>query len=74
MLCNFGYNVEQCFSCRYGNKPHFPDDYEGWSDSVIRDTMVNHSQSPDEEHHGPCISKTDMSNNSTTIKMLNELN
>uniref|UniRef100_A0A3P8WTT3 Ankyrin repeat and SOCS box containing 14 n=1 Tax=Cynoglossus semilaevis TaxID=244447 RepID=A0A3P8WTT3_CYNSE len=39
MLCNFGYNVEQCFSCRYGNKPHFPDDYEGWSDSVIRDTM-----------------------------------
>lgn len=40
MLCNYGYNVERCFDCPYGNKPHIPEDYEGWSDSVIKDTMV----------------------------------
>uniref|UniRef100_A0A3Q4HIM9 Ankyrin repeat and SOCS box containing 14a n=1 Tax=Neolamprologus brichardi TaxID=32507 RepID=A0A3Q4HIM9_NEOBR len=39
MLCNYGYNVERCFDCPYGNKPHIPEDYEGWSDSVIKDTM-----------------------------------
>lgn len=38
MLCNYGYDVERCFDCHYGNKPHIPDDYEGWSNTVIKDT------------------------------------
>ncbi|CAL8337483.1 unnamed protein product [Lota lota] len=39
MLCNYGYYVERCFDCRYGDASHIPDDYEGWSDTVIKDTM-----------------------------------
>ncbi|KAG7280553.1 hypothetical protein CRUP_028279 [Coryphaenoides rupestris] len=39
MLCNYGYNVERCFDCRYGDASHVPEDYEGWSDTVIKDTM-----------------------------------
>ncbi|KAK2915461.1 hypothetical protein Q8A73_006055 [Channa argus] len=39
MLCNYGYDVERCFDCPYGNSTHIPEDYEGWSNSVIKDTM-----------------------------------
>ncbi|XP_069568767.1 dynein axonemal heavy chain 12 isoform X1 [Brachyistius frenatus] len=39
MLCSYGYNVERCFDCCYGNRPHIPEDYEGWTNSVIKDTM-----------------------------------
>ncbi|KAM9364896.1 dynein axonemal heavy chain 12 [Pholidichthys leucotaenia] len=39
MLCNYGYDVERCFNCHYGNAPHIPEDYEGWSNTVIKDTM-----------------------------------
>lgn len=40
MLCNYGYDVERCFDCPYGNGSHIPEDFEGWSDTVIKDTMV----------------------------------
>lgn len=39
MLCNYGYDVERCFHCPYGNNAHVPDDYEGWTSTVIKDTM-----------------------------------
>ncbi|XP_058487724.1 dynein axonemal heavy chain 12-like [Solea solea] len=39
MLCKYGYDVERCFHCPYGNNSHIPDDYEGWSNTVIKDTM-----------------------------------
>lgn len=39
MLCNYGYDVERCFDCRYGNGSHVPEDYEGWTNTVIKDTM-----------------------------------
>ncbi|KAM3621335.1 uncharacterized protein V6R79_009782 [Siganus canaliculatus] len=39
MLCNYGYDVERCFDCIYGNSSHVPEGYEGWSDTVIRDTQ-----------------------------------
>lgn len=39
MLCNFGYDVKRCFDCPYGNNSHIPDDYEGWSNTVIKDTL-----------------------------------
>ncbi|XP_057701086.1 dynein axonemal heavy chain 12-like isoform X1 [Corythoichthys intestinalis] len=39
MLCNYGYHVERCFDCPYGNGSHVPEDYEGWSNTVIKDTM-----------------------------------
>ncbi|XP_018518841.1 dynein axonemal heavy chain 12 [Lates calcarifer] len=39
MLCNYGYDVERCFDCPYGNGSHIPEDYEGWTNSVIKDTM-----------------------------------
>ncbi|KAM8914834.1 ankyrin repeat and SOCS box protein 14 isoform 1-T1 [Spinachia spinachia] len=40
MLCNYGYDVERCFDCPYGSGSHIPEDYEGWSNSVIKDAMV----------------------------------
>ena len=40
MLCNYGYDVQRCFDCPYGEASHVPDDYEGWSNTVIKDTMV----------------------------------
>lgn len=40
MLCNYGYDVKRCFDCPYGNGSHIPEDYEGWSCTVIKDTMV----------------------------------
>ncbi|XP_022597877.1 ankyrin repeat and SOCS box protein 14 [Seriola dumerili] len=39
MLCNYGYDVARCFDCPYGNNSHVPGDYEGWTNSVIKDTM-----------------------------------
>ncbi|XP_010880394.2 dynein heavy chain 12, axonemal isoform X2 [Esox lucius] len=39
MLCNYGYDVKRCFDCNYGEMPHVPDDYEGWSNAVIKDSM-----------------------------------
>ncbi|KAM3849980.1 dynein axonemal heavy chain 12 [Diretmus argenteus] len=39
MLCNYGYDVERCFDCPYGNGSHIPDDFEGWTNTVIKDTM-----------------------------------
>uniref|UniRef100_A0AAY4AUN6 SOCS box domain-containing protein n=1 Tax=Denticeps clupeoides TaxID=299321 RepID=A0AAY4AUN6_9TELE len=39
MLCNFGYDVRRCFDCPYGEGSHVPADYEGWSNTVIKDTM-----------------------------------
>ncbi|KAM8867348.1 dynein axonemal heavy chain 12 [Synchiropus picturatus] len=38
MLCNYGYDVHRCFDCPYGNSAHVPDDYEGWTSTVIKDT------------------------------------
>ncbi|XP_030633693.1 dynein heavy chain 12, axonemal [Chanos chanos] len=38
MLCSYGYDVERCFDCPYGEDSHVPDNYEGWSDTVIKDT------------------------------------
>ncbi|KAM6979743.1 LOW QUALITY PROTEIN: dynein axonemal heavy chain 12 [Aplochiton taeniatus] len=39
LVCNYGYKVQRCFDCPYGEKSHVPDDYEGWSNTVIKDTM-----------------------------------
>ncbi|XP_054866379.1 dynein axonemal heavy chain 12 isoform X1 [Amphiprion ocellaris] len=39
MLCSYGYDVNRCFDCPYGNSAHIPEGYEGWSNSVIKDTM-----------------------------------
>ncbi|XP_030275123.1 dynein heavy chain 12, axonemal isoform X1 [Sparus aurata] len=39
MLCNYGYDVARCFDCPYGNKPHIPEGYEGWTNTVIKDTL-----------------------------------
>ncbi|KAK2874785.1 hypothetical protein Q8A67_021938 [Cirrhinus molitorella] len=39
MLCNYGYDVERCFDCPYGEGSHIPHGYEGWSDTVIKDTL-----------------------------------
>lgn len=40
MLFNYGYDVERCFDCTYGQGSHVPLDYEGWTNTVIKDTMV----------------------------------
>lgn len=40
MLCNYGYDVERCFECPYGDGSHVPEDYEGWTCTVIKDTLV----------------------------------
>ncbi|KAL4617915.1 ankyrin repeat and SOCS box protein 14 [Arapaima gigas] len=39
MLLNYGYDVQRCFDCPYGNGSHVPHGYEGWTASVIKDTM-----------------------------------
>ncbi|XP_019123847.2 ankyrin repeat and SOCS box protein 14 isoform X4 [Larimichthys crocea] len=41
MLCNYGYDVARCFDCPYGNSLHIPEGFEGWSDSVIKDTLCS---------------------------------
>ena len=43
MLCNYGYDVGRCFDCPYGNNSHIPEEYEGWTNSVIKDTMVTNT-------------------------------
>ncbi|XP_036389747.1 dynein heavy chain 12, axonemal isoform X2 [Megalops cyprinoides] len=39
MLLNYGYDVQRCFHCPYGNASHVPQDYEGWSTSIIKDMV-----------------------------------
>ncbi|XP_077060321.1 ankyrin repeat and SOCS box protein 14 isoform X2 [Siphateles boraxobius] len=39
MLCNYGYDVQRCFDCSYGEGSHVPSGFEGWSDAVIKDTL-----------------------------------
>ncbi|XP_034725365.1 dynein heavy chain 12, axonemal-like [Etheostoma cragini] len=39
MLCKYGYDVGRCFDCPYGNSSHVPEDFEGWSDTVIKDNL-----------------------------------
>lgn len=39
MLLNYGYDIQRCFTCPYGDGPHVPADYEGWSPSVIKDMV-----------------------------------
>ncbi|CAH2313075.1 ankyrin repeat and SOCS box 14 isoform X3 [Pelobates cultripes] len=39
MLLNYGYNVYKCFDCPRGDSSHVPYDYEGWTSTVIKDTM-----------------------------------
>ncbi|XP_048879143.1 dynein axonemal heavy chain 12-like [Brienomyrus brachyistius] len=39
MLLNYGYDAQRCFDCPYGQGSHVPHDYEGWTPSVIKDTM-----------------------------------
>ncbi|KAI1892370.1 hypothetical protein AGOR_G00132660 [Albula goreensis] len=39
MLLNYGYDAQRCFHCPYGDGSHIPQDYEGWSTSVIKDMV-----------------------------------
>ncbi|KAM9325467.1 ankyrin repeat and SOCS box protein 14 [Gastrophryne carolinensis] len=39
MLLNYGYNVYKCFECPHGSNVHHIEGYEGWTPSVIKDTM-----------------------------------
>ncbi|XP_063072176.1 dynein axonemal heavy chain 12 isoform X2 [Engraulis encrasicolus] len=39
MLFNYGYDIKLCFDCPYGQGSHTPLDYEGWSNTVIKDAM-----------------------------------
>ncbi|XP_023655289.1 dynein axonemal heavy chain 12 isoform X2 [Paramormyrops kingsleyae] len=39
MLLNYGYDAQRCFDCPYGQDSHVPHDYEGWTPTVIKDTM-----------------------------------
>ncbi len=41
MLCNYGYHLERCFDCPFGEGSHVPHAYKGWSDTVIKDTPVS---------------------------------
>ncbi|XP_045663358.1 ankyrin repeat and SOCS box protein 14 [Ursus americanus] len=39
MLLNYGYDTERCFDCPHGNKVHPCYTFEGWTPTVIKDTM-----------------------------------
>ncbi|XP_073498850.1 ankyrin repeat and SOCS box protein 14 [Phyllobates terribilis] len=39
MLLNYGYDVYKCFECPHGNNIHSILGYEGWTSTVIKDTM-----------------------------------
>ncbi|XP_012865826.1 PREDICTED: ankyrin repeat and SOCS box protein 14 [Dipodomys ordii] len=39
MLLNYGYDTERCFDCPHGDKVHRSHTFEGWTPTVIKDTM-----------------------------------
>ncbi|XP_004406595.1 PREDICTED: ankyrin repeat and SOCS box protein 14 [Odobenus rosmarus divergens] len=39
MLLNYGYDIERCFDCPHGDKVHPCYTFEGWTSTVIKDTM-----------------------------------
>ncbi|KAM5231505.1 ankyrin repeat and SOCS box protein 14 isoform 2-T2 [Hipposideros larvatus] len=39
MLLNYGYDTERCFDCPHGDKVHLFYTFEGWTPTVIKDTM-----------------------------------
>ncbi|XP_040850618.1 ankyrin repeat and SOCS box protein 14 isoform X2 [Ochotona curzoniae] len=39
MLLNYGYDTELCFDCPHGDKAHPLYSFEGWTSTVIKDTM-----------------------------------
>ncbi|XP_063152498.1 ankyrin repeat and SOCS box protein 14 [Candoia aspera] len=39
MLLNYGYNVSRCFDCPHGDSTHSQYLFEGWTSTVIKDTM-----------------------------------
>uniref|UniRef100_A0A8D1C2J9 Ankyrin repeat and SOCS box containing 14 n=1 Tax=Sus scrofa TaxID=9823 RepID=A0A8D1C2J9_PIG len=41
MLLNYGYDTERCFDCPHGDKVHPFYSFEGWTSTVIKDTMVS---------------------------------
>uniref|UniRef100_A0A8C4K6N6 Ankyrin repeat and SOCS box containing 14 n=1 Tax=Dromaius novaehollandiae TaxID=8790 RepID=A0A8C4K6N6_DRONO len=41
MLMNYGYDVQRCFDCPRGNSSHSPYVTDGWTSTVIKDTMVS---------------------------------
>lgn len=43
MLLNYGYNVSRCFDCPHGDSKHSKYLFEGWTSTVIKDTMVSTS-------------------------------
>lgn len=47
MLLNYGYDTELCFDCPHGDKVHRFSASEGWTSTVIKDTMVS-------THHSSC--------------------
>ncbi|XP_063796924.1 ankyrin repeat and SOCS box protein 14 isoform X2 [Pseudophryne corroboree] len=39
MLLNYGYDLHKCFECPHGSNVHSISGYEGWTSTVIKDTM-----------------------------------
>nr|BAC35189.1 unnamed protein product [Mus musculus] len=39
MLLNYGYDTERCFDCPHGERVHRFCTFEGWTSTVIKDTM-----------------------------------
>ncbi|XP_055468364.1 ankyrin repeat and SOCS box protein 14 [Psammomys obesus] len=39
MLLNYGYDTERCFDCPHGERAHHLCTFEGWTSTVIKDTM-----------------------------------
>ncbi|CAO2638088.1 Ankyrin repeat and SOCS box protein 14 [Lemmus lemmus] len=40
MLLNYGYDTERCFDCPHGDRVHRFCTFEGWTPTVIKDTMA----------------------------------